>query len=73
MSIFSSRISKMSFDTEEARMVDRIKACAFFEAREAGANFITKKWVANKLKRSEIWKSLCMQNSVLDVTQKKRS
>ena len=42
MSIFSSRISKMSFDTEEARMVDRIKACAFFEAREAGANFITK-------------------------------
>ena len=45
----------MSFDSEQARLVDRIQACAFFQAREAGATFITKAWVAKKLKRSEDW------------------
>ena len=44
----------MSFDSEEARLVAaHIQATAFFQAREAGASFITKKWVANRLKRSE--------------------
>ena len=45
----------MSFDSEEARLVDRIQATAFFQAREAGASFMTKKWVADRLKRSEQW------------------
>lgn len=45
----------MSFDSENARMVDRIRATAFLEAREAGAKFITKKWVSDRLKRSEDW------------------
>ena len=45
----------MSFDSEETRLADRIQATAFFQAREAGASFITKKWVANRLKRSEEW------------------
>jgi len=45
----------MSFDSEEARLVDRIQATAFLQAREAGASFITKKWVADRLKRGEQW------------------
>ena len=43
---------KMSFDSEEAP-VDRVRATAFFEAKEAGATFVTKKWVAERLNRSE--------------------
>ena len=39
----------MNFDSEEARLVDRIQATAFFQAKEAGATFITKKWVAARL------------------------
>lgn len=34
---------KMSFDSEEARLVDHIQASAFFQAKEAAASFITKK------------------------------
>ena len=45
----------MSFDSEEARLVDRIQATAFYQAKLAGANFITRQWVAKKLKRSEDW------------------
>ena len=43
----------MGFDSEEARLVDRIQATAFFQAKEADVIFITKKWVADRLKRSE--------------------
>jgi hypothetical protein len=42
-------------DTDEQRFIDRIKCIAFREAKESGAEFITKKWIANKLKRSESW------------------
>ena len=48
----------MSFtlnDIEEQRYIDRIKATAWKEARDAGAKFITRKWVAKKLRRSESW------------------
>ena len=45
----------MSFDSVQARLVDRIQACVFFKAKEAGASFITKAWVAKQLKRSEDW------------------
>lgn len=45
----------MSFDSEEARLVDRIQATAFYQAKISGADFITRKWVADKLKRSESW------------------
>ena len=40
-------------DSEEIRYVDRIRAIAFREARDAGASFITRSWVAAKIKRSE--------------------
>ena len=45
----------MSYDSEEARVVDRIQATAYYQAKIAGADFITRKWVASKLKRSEDW------------------
>ena len=41
------------FDSEEVRHVDRIRAITFREARDAGAEFITRRWVANRIKRSE--------------------
>jgi hypothetical protein len=43
----------MSIDSEEARLVDRIRATAFYQAKMAGATFITRKWVADQLNRSE--------------------
>ncbi len=41
-------------DTDEQRFIDRTKCIAFREAQESGAEFIVKKWIANKLKRSEL-------------------
>lgn len=43
----------MSFDSDQARLVDRIRATAFYEAKLEGADFITRKWVATKLNRCE--------------------
>ena len=40
-------------DNEHLRHVDRIRAIAFREARDAGASFITRAWVSTRLKRSE--------------------
>lgn len=42
-------------DSEEIRIVDRIRANAFREAMEAGASFINRKWIAQKIGRSERW------------------
>jgi len=39
-------------DNEELRVIHRAMAVAFHMARDAGAAFITKKWVAVQLKRS---------------------
>ncbi|CAG0897627.1 unnamed protein product, partial [Cyprideis torosa] len=41
------------YDSEKARHVDRIRAISFREARDAGADFITRSWVAKRLNRSE--------------------
>ena len=41
------------YDSEEARHVDRIRVIAFHAARDAGAEFITRSWVAKRLNRSE--------------------
>lgn len=38
-------------DTESRRYVDRIRAITFKEAKNEGANFITKAWVAERLQR----------------------
>jgi hypothetical protein len=37
------------YDSEKARHVDRIRAISFREARDAGADFITRSWVAKRL------------------------
>ena len=42
---------KMSFDSESARLIDRIQASAINQAKLAGANFISIDWVAKKLRR----------------------
>ena len=42
-----------TYDSEEARFVDRVRAITFREARDAGATFITRAWVALKINRSE--------------------
>lgn len=45
----------MSFDSEQARVIDRIQASAFYQAKLAGAAFISIDWVSKKLKRSKRW------------------
>ena len=40
-------------DNEKRRNIDRIRAITFKEAKDEGAAFITKQWVANRLQRSE--------------------
>ncbi|CAG0890621.1 unnamed protein product, partial [Cyprideis torosa] len=47
-------ITQMAFaDSEKLRFVDRIRAITFREARDAGASFISRSWIANHIKRSE--------------------
>jgi hypothetical protein len=41
-----------TYDTEEQRIIDRIKCIAFREARDAAATFINRQWVAEKVHRS---------------------
>ena len=44
----------MSYDGQrKKRNIDRIRAITFKEAKDEGAKFITKAWVAAKLRRSE--------------------
>jgi hypothetical protein len=41
-----------TYDTEQQRMIDRIKCIAFREARDAGATFINRQWIADKIYRT---------------------
>ena len=41
-----------AYDTEQDRMIDRIKCIDFREARDAGAIFINRQWIANKIHRT---------------------
>ncbi|CAF4797173.1 unnamed protein product, partial [Rotaria sp. Silwood2] len=41
-----------TYDSEQQRISDRIKRIAFREARDGGATFITRQWVAEKISRS---------------------
>ncbi|CAF1307305.1 unnamed protein product [Adineta ricciae] len=40
-----------TYDNEQQRIADRIKCIAFREARDAGAAFITRQWIADKIHR----------------------
>ena len=52
--INSIELFKMAgtYDTEEQRIIDRIKCIAFCEARDAGAAFINRRWISEKVHRS---------------------
>jgi hypothetical protein len=41
-----------TYDSEQQRISDRIKCIAFREARDAGATFINRQWIAEKIHRS---------------------
>jgi hypothetical protein len=41
-----------TYDTEEQRIIDRIKCIAFREARDAGVAFINRPWISDKVHRS---------------------
>jgi len=41
-----------TYDNEQQRIADRIKCVAFREARDGGAAFITRQWIADKIHRS---------------------
>src|SRR5215469_13017941 len=43
------------YDSEQQRIIDRIKCIAFREARDSGAEFINRNWIAQKLNRSVRW------------------
>jgi len=42
-------------DNDDVRLIDHAMAVAFRMARDAGADFIDRAWVAKKLKRSIRW------------------
>lgn len=55
-----------AYDNEQQRMIDRIKCIAFREARDAGATFINRQWIADKIHRTtrfvtEWWEKSCDQ------------
>lgn len=41
-----------AYDTEQERMIDRIKCIAFREVHDAGATFINRQWIAHKIHRT---------------------
>jgi hypothetical protein len=41
-----------TYDSEQLRISDRIKCIAFREARDTGATFINRQWIAEKTHRS---------------------
>ena len=46
-----------SVDTEKLRFMDRIKAVAWKEAMDAGCEFVNRKWIVERLRRSLSWVS----------------
>ncbi len=44
-----------TYDSERQRVIDRLKCIAFREARDAGATFIDRNWIAERLHRSARW------------------
>ena len=41
-----------NYDTEQQRIIDRIQYIAFREAHDAGAIFINRQWIADKIHRT---------------------
>jgi hypothetical protein len=55
--LFCFYVLKMAklYDNDDIRVIDRAMAVAFRIARDEGADFIDRAWVAKKLKRSVPW------------------
>ena len=41
-----------TYDTEQQRMIDSIKCIAFRDAHDAGAIFINRQWIVDKIHRT---------------------
>ena len=41
-----------TYDTKQQRMINRIKCIAFREVHDAGAIFINRQWIADKIHRT---------------------
>ncbi|CAF1050798.1 unnamed protein product [Rotaria sp. Silwood1] len=55
-----------TYHTEEQRIIDRIKCIAFREARDAGATFINRHWVAKKVHhKGESWTGQYFRDIIL--------
>jgi hypothetical protein len=52
-----------TYDSEQQRMIDRIKCIAFREACDAGATFINRQWIADKIHRTTRFVSECWEKS----------
>ena len=61
-------MANIMYDTEQQRFVDRIRATTLNEARDAGSDFITLKWVSKKLRRSIRWGSRNWGKNIEDCT-----
>jgi hypothetical protein len=46
-----------TYDSEQQRMIDRIRCIAFREARHAGATFINRQWVGLEIRRISMWQN----------------
>lgn len=56
----------MSYDSDKIRFIDRIRSITFREARDAGASFISRKWIAMHIKRSERFVTFNWNRNVYD-------
>ncbi|MCP3665931.1 MAG: hypothetical protein GY696_26110 [Gammaproteobacteria bacterium] len=54
-------------DTENQRVIDRIKCIAFRETKDAGPDFSTKEWIGRKVKRGKPFAQERWQKSKDDV------
>ncbi|CAF0818695.1 unnamed protein product, partial [Didymodactylos carnosus] len=59
----SNKMAGVVGDDEEQRVIDRIRANAYREAMEEGATFINRKWIAQKLHRTESRSCLSYDNA----------
>ncbi|CAF1484082.1 unnamed protein product, partial [Didymodactylos carnosus] len=66
----SNKMAGVVGDDEEQRVIDRIRANAYREAMEEGATFINRKWIAQKLHRTESderYQDVCAKPNCIEV------
>ena len=58
-----------TYDTEEKRIIDKIKCIAFRKAKDAGTEFIHRYWVTNEMHMTNVL--LIVQMSVASLNDRK--